>query len=228
MYLRLPFFSGQAASTPEGQNDHKRNQLRELAALNGTLRDDENQICQNCGGVGHRKYDCPEQRNFTANIICRVCGSAGHMARDCTVNKDPNAPPSPGGPSPPINRIGFDSEYANLMAELGESGAGGDPGKTPWDAPSMGHDITAGGSNIPPWRRPESWLQPTNNNSNNQQQQGYRPPQAGYGGGGYGGAGGYVAGGQWGGYPQTGGYQQPQDYSNYASYYQGQYAQQLS
>ncbi|KDN45670.1 hypothetical protein RSAG8_04754, partial [Rhizoctonia solani AG-8 WAC10335] len=37
-----------AASTPEGQNDHKRNQLRELAALNGTLRDDENQICQNC------------------------------------------------------------------------------------------------------------------------------------------------------------------------------------
>ncbi|KAA1467332.1 hypothetical protein DENSPDRAFT_236856 [Dentipellis sp. KUC8613] len=80
-----------AASTPEGQNDHKRNQLRELAALNGTLRDDENQICQNCGGVGHRKYDCPEQRNFTANIICRVCGSAGHMARDCTVNKEAGA-----------------------------------------------------------------------------------------------------------------------------------------
>ena len=110
------------------------------------------------------------------------------------------------------------------MAELGESGAGGDSGKTPWDAPT-GHDITAGGSNIPPWRRPESWLQPTNNN-NNQQQQGYRPPQAGYGGGGYsGGAGGYGA--QWGGYQQAG-FQQPQDYSNYASYYQGQYAQQLS
>jgi len=36
----------QAASVPEGQNDHKRNQLRELAALNGTLRDDENQVCQ--------------------------------------------------------------------------------------------------------------------------------------------------------------------------------------
>lgn len=38
----------QAASIPEGQNDLKRNQLRELAALNGTLRDDENQACQNC------------------------------------------------------------------------------------------------------------------------------------------------------------------------------------
>lgn len=61
----------------------KRNQLRELAALNGTLRDDENQACQNCGQIGHRKYDCPEAKNFTANIICRVCGNAGHMAKDC-------------------------------------------------------------------------------------------------------------------------------------------------
>ncbi|KAH8772681.1 hypothetical protein F5883DRAFT_35484 [Diaporthe sp. PMI_573] len=72
-----------AASIPEGQNELKRNQLRELAALNGTLRDDENQACQNCGQIGHRKYDCPEKQNFTASIICRVCGNAGHMARDC-------------------------------------------------------------------------------------------------------------------------------------------------
>jgi splicing factor 1 len=223
-----------AASTPEGQNDHKRNQLRELAALNGTLRDDENQICQNCGGVGHRKYDCPEQRNFTANIICRVCGSAGHMARDCTVNRDPNAPPPPSGPAPPILKGGFDSEYASLMAELGESGrggGGGDPGKTPWAGPSTGHDITGGGSNIPPWRRPEVWQ--TNNNPQQQQQQqsaGYRPPQQGYGGG-YGAApaayGGAQQWGAQGGYPQASGYsqQQPQDY-NYAQFYQGQYAQQ--
>jgi hypothetical protein len=73
----------QAASIPEGQNELKRNQLRELAALNGTLRDDENQACQNCGQIGHRKYDCPERQNYTASIICRVCGNAGHMARDC-------------------------------------------------------------------------------------------------------------------------------------------------
>ncbi|KAJ3567884.1 hypothetical protein NP233_g6071 [Leucocoprinus birnbaumii] len=201
-----------AASTPEGQNDHKRNQLRELAALNGTLRDDENQICQNCGGVGHRKYDCPEQRNFTANIICRVCGSAGHMARDCTVNKDPNAPPPP----PQQMRGGFDSEYASLMAELGEGTGGGAEGGKAWSGPGMGHDITAGGSNIPPWRRPENWQQPAAPANS----QGYRPPQ------GYGGYSGYGTGGNaWAGY-QQGGYQQPQDYSNYASYYQGQYAQQ--
>ncbi|KAL0954647.1 hypothetical protein HGRIS_003599 [Hohenbuehelia grisea] len=216
-----------AASTPEGQNDHKRNQLRELAALNGTLRDDENQICQNCGGVGHRKYDCPEQRNYTANIICRVCGSAGHMARDCTVNKDPNAPPpmhaAPGTMT--TSRGGFDSEYASLMAELGEGGRGpgGEAPKGSWGGPSAGHDITGGGSNIPPWRRPEVWQTPA---PQAQQNQGYRPPQGGYPG--YGGAsgGGYGGGQQWAGYGQ--GYPpQGQDYSaNYASYYQGQYAQQ--
>ena len=38
----------QAASIPEDQNKHKQNQLRDLATLNGTLRDDENQTCQNC------------------------------------------------------------------------------------------------------------------------------------------------------------------------------------
>jgi splicing factor 1 len=38
----------QAASIPEGQNELKRQQLRDLATLNGTLRDDENQACQNC------------------------------------------------------------------------------------------------------------------------------------------------------------------------------------
>ncbi|KAK9314412.1 hypothetical protein V1522DRAFT_413784 [Lipomyces starkeyi] len=85
-----------AASIPEGENELKRNQLRELAALNGTLRDDENQACQNCGELGHRKYDCPHQRNYTANIICRICGNAGHFARDCRER----APPGPPRQSP--------------------------------------------------------------------------------------------------------------------------------
>ncbi|CAD0051015.1 unnamed protein product [Aureobasidium pullulans] len=112
-----------AASIPEGQNELKRNQLRELAALNGTLRDDENQACQNCGQIGHRKYDCPEQRNFTANIICRVCGNAGHMARDCPDrqrgqdwrNSERGAPgaPRPAGALEPA-----DTEFNNLMQEL--------------------------------------------------------------------------------------------------------------
>jgi splicing factor 1 len=143
------------------------------------------------------------------------------MARDCTQNKDPNAV-GLAGPSPPQGGR-FDSEYANLMAELGETPAGAAVGGGPqaWSAPA---DITGGGSSIPPWRRPESWQAP-----NNQQQQnnGYRPPQPGYGG--YGGAQGYggAPGAAWAGYQQGSGYpqQQSQDY-NYASYYQGQYAQQ--
>lgn len=73
------------------------------------------------GQIGHRKYDCPEQRNFTANIICRVCGNAGHMARDCPDrqrganwrNDQPVPPPGRGGPG---GRIGggdaVDREYA--------------------------------------------------------------------------------------------------------------------
>ncbi|MCJ1366588.1 hypothetical protein MMC16_005717 [Acarospora aff. strigata] len=116
-----------AASIPEGQNELKRNQLRELAALNGTLRDDENQACQNCGQIGHRKYDCPEQRNFTANIICRVCGNAGHMARDCPdrqkgANWRNDAPGGAPGRGAPGRAIGagdaVDREYEQLMQEL--------------------------------------------------------------------------------------------------------------
>ncbi|KAA8568660.1 hypothetical protein EYC84_007668 [Monilinia fructicola] len=126
-----------AASIPEGQNELKRNQLRELAALNGTLRDDENQACQNCGEIGHRKYDCPQQRNFTANIICRVCGNAGHMARDCPdrprgANWRNDGPPGPNA-VPGQGRIGsgdaVDREYEQLMQEL----SGGAP--TSEDAP---------------------------------------------------------------------------------------------
>jgi splicing factor 1 len=106
----------QAASIPEGQNELKRNQLRELAALNGTLRDDENQACQNCGEIGHRKYDCPQQRNFTATIICRVCGNAGHMARDCPDRARGadfrNLPPRRG----PENAL--DNDYENMMKAI--------------------------------------------------------------------------------------------------------------
>ncbi|KAH9856547.1 hypothetical protein C2E23DRAFT_445792 [Lenzites betulinus] len=230
-----------AASTPEGQNDHKRNQLRELAALNGTLRDDENQICQNCGGVGHRKYDCPEQRNFTANIICRVCGSAGHMARDCTVNRDPNAV-HVAASNPNMPKSGFDSEYASLLAELGETskGPGGDSGRLPWTGSG---DITGGGSNIPPWRRPEVWQSaapsnPQGGGGGGGGGGGYRPPTGSYNGygsapGGYGGGAPGAApawGGQGGGYGQGGQpgyYPQSQDNSaGYAQYYQSQYSQQ--
>lgn len=159
----------QAASIPEGQNELKRNQLRELAALNGTLRDDENQACQNCGQIGHRKYDCPEQRNFTANIICRVCGNAGHMARDCPDrqrgqdwrNSDRGAPgaPRPAGALEPA-----DSEFNNLMQELGAGGAiTGSAAPARIEAGAYGDDRNAS----KPWARgPTGAAAPWSNSGN--------------------------------------------------------------
>ncbi|RDW71202.1 hypothetical protein BP6252_07765 [Coleophoma cylindrospora] len=150
-----------AASIPEGQNELKRNQLRELAALNGTLRDDENQACQNCGQIGHRKYDCPEQRNFTANIICRVCGNAGHMARDCpdrARGTDYRNGGPVGAPGPAAGRIGtgdaVDREYEQLMQELsGGAPSGAAPARI--EAGPGGYDQGAGAesADVKPWQR---------------------------------------------------------------------------
>ncbi|KAK3366079.1 hypothetical protein B0T24DRAFT_637856 [Lasiosphaeria ovina] len=150
-----------AASIPEGQNELKRNQLRELAALNGTLRDDENQACQNCGQIGHRKYDCPEKQNFTANIICRVCGNAGHMARDCPDRKAGgnwrNDGPAAGRSA---GRIGagngggdaVDREYEQLMQELGGTGAA--PARIEAGPGSFEGNGNGGGqSDARPWAR---------------------------------------------------------------------------
>ncbi|KAI5451242.1 hypothetical protein NCC49_001839 [Naganishia albida] len=162
-----------AASTPEGQNDHKRNQLRELASLNGTLRDDENQLCQNCGEKGHRKFECPQARNFSANVICRQCGGAGHMARDCFQKGGPAG--GFGGPAA-APKTQFDSEYQSLMAELGEGG-GSAQGPVRGAITAAGEPGAAGqdGVKIPPWRIPENWF------SNSRPQGGFQ----GGGGGGY-------------------------------------------
>ncbi|GAA5969128.1 hypothetical protein JCM3765_002187 [Sporobolomyces pararoseus] len=224
-----------AASIPEGQNDHKRNQLRELAALNGTLRDDENQVCQNCGGLGHRKYECPEQKNWSANIICRICGGAGHMARDCTQRR--GGPPGQfGGPqqqAPAATQ--FDSEYASLMAELGEEttappaaalgGASGQPGPPGM----MNNDFNQGpppqalddkGNKIPPWRVASNWNPPVivrNNPPPPQARPPPPPPSVPYGGQQM--SNGYTS------FPtanysaaQYGGYQPPQQQTGYQGY----------
>ena len=183
-----------AASIPEGQNELKRNQLRELAALNGTLRDDENQACQNCtffhyksclmltltgGQIGHRKYDCPEQRNFTATVICRVCGNAGHMARDCPERQRGSDSRNnvPGNFGPPRGRLGpsdaVDREMEvsnmkllsgqlltlpqNLMQELSGNPSAGPAGRIEaapgtWDQ----GDSYGGGGDSRPWARPQA------------------------------------------------------------------------
>lgn len=137
-----------AASIPEGQNELKRNQLRELAALNGTLRDDENQACQNCGKIGHRKYDCPEKQNYTASIICRVCGNAGHMARDCPDRQKGASWRNDGRPAAKVGGgDAVDREMEQLMQELGGGSA---PAQI--EAGPGGYD-QGGAESQKPWQR---------------------------------------------------------------------------
>lgn len=61
---------------PMGQNDLKRDQLRELAVLNGTLRETKPLISPEM--FGQRRTG----RDVTL-IVCRVCGNVGHYSRDC-------------------------------------------------------------------------------------------------------------------------------------------------
>ncbi|ODV85004.1 hypothetical protein CANARDRAFT_199663, partial [[Candida] arabinofermentans NRRL YB-2248] len=100
-----------AINAPEGQNDLKREQLKELAILNGTLRLEEDRICPTCGGKGHKRYDCPNldksssmQGNFTQSLICSKCGNVGHFAKDCKVDINVTAK--------------IDQEFAMMMKDL--------------------------------------------------------------------------------------------------------------
>ncbi|XP_012286294.1 splicing factor 1 isoform X2 [Orussus abietinus] len=113
----------QGVEVPEGQNDLRRNQLRELALLNGTLRENDGPRCTNCGASDHKSWLCPDKPNVTNNIVCSSCGGAGHIARDCRSKRPGQGGPAaagmgPGGPGGDKAKI--DEEYMSLMAELGE------------------------------------------------------------------------------------------------------------
>ncbi|PWZ45151.1 Branchpoint-bridging protein [Zea mays] len=89
-------------------NEHKRQQLRELAALNGTIRDDE--FCRTCGEAGHRQYACPNKMNtFKSDVQCKICGDGGHPTIDCPVKGTSGKK--------------MDDEYQNFLAELGGGSA---------------------------------------------------------------------------------------------------------
>lgn len=96
----------------EDRNTHKIKQLRELAEMNGTVRD-FTRACTICGDVGHREWQCPKDKltTFQAKVMCRFCGDGGHPSIDC-----------------PLKRSGqgkvLDKEYLNFLEELG-SGLGG-------------------------------------------------------------------------------------------------------
>jgi splicing factor 1 len=105
----------QGIEVPEGSNDLRRMQLRELAQLNGTLRETDCPRCTNCGSSEHKSWLCPDKPNVTNNIVCSACGGAGHIAKDCKSKR-----PGLGGVEGSNNQAKIDEEYLSLMAELGE------------------------------------------------------------------------------------------------------------
>lgn len=104
-----------AASTPDESNELKRLQLRELAALNGTLREEETIICSNCGQPGHRRFECTERRNVTNALVCRICGGAGHLASDCMHRDNPEVLQQSR-----IRAEQMDSAYQDFLVDIGE------------------------------------------------------------------------------------------------------------
>ncbi|KAK7910269.1 hypothetical protein WMY93_014953 [Mugilogobius chulae] len=123
----------QGIETPEDQNDLRKMQLRELARLNGTLREDDNRIL--------RPWQNAEPRSITNTTLCTKCGGAGHISSDCKYSSNFAAHRAAGGEPPQSaqDKARMDKEYLSLMAELGEA-----------PVPSSGGHASPQG-NRPPW-----------------------------------------------------------------------------
>jgi len=123
----------------EGKNEHKKKQLRELAEINGTLRD--------------KMWMHPlEGQNWErANVKCEICGDASHPTSDCTFKgKDV--------PLPPARKEAMNSEYDKFLAEI--SGL-----EEKSDVYDQFMASISGDSALPPWQQggtaPVPWAQPT-------------------------------------------------------------------
>jgi splicing factor 1 len=70
--------------------EHKQEQLKQLALLNGTWREEIR--CRVCNEPGHRIFDCPQRSGswVAANVVCEICGESTHITKDCRklLNKD--------------------------------------------------------------------------------------------------------------------------------------------
>jgi hypothetical protein len=126
-------------------NMHKQQQLRELALLNGTLKEEE--YCSTCAEKGHRAFECPRRfsmnQKTTVQIKCAICGDTSHPTRDCTQK-----------PSDHTNQQELDSDYKSFMDELDGKKVEKSTGATPNGAPPVPAATTkpaAGNSNgLPP------------------------------------------------------------------------------
>ncbi|KAJ8266124.1 hypothetical protein GJAV_G00126200 [Gymnothorax javanicus] len=135
----------QGIETPEDQNDLRKMQLRELARLNGTLREDDNRIL--------RPWQSSEPRSITNTTVCTKCGGAGHISSDCKFTS--TFTPRAGEPQSAQDRARMDKEYLSLMAELGEApipSSSGGPSHNPPSGPrGSGPNTSQAPPSRPPW-----------------------------------------------------------------------------
>ena len=93
-------------------NEHKQKQLRQLALINGTLRDSSDEYCPLCGERGHRQYECPHRavrETLVAGVKCSICGDMSHPTRDCPMARHGHAVADAGQ---------LDQAYNAFVAEL--------------------------------------------------------------------------------------------------------------
>uniref|UniRef100_A0A674E5K8 Branchpoint-bridging protein n=1 Tax=Salmo trutta TaxID=8032 RepID=A0A674E5K8_SALTR len=156
----------QGIETPEDQNDLRKMQLRELARLNGTLREDDNRIL--------RPWQSTEPRSVTNTTLCTKCGGAGHISSDCKFTSSFAAPRAGEPPQSAQDKARMDKEYLSLMAELGEapvpSSGGGHSNNQ-----NSGHNRGNNNNQPPPSRPP--WM-----NSGQSENRNFNSMHGGHGG----------------------------------------------
>ncbi|GMF12545.1 unnamed protein product [Phytophthora lilii] len=162
------------------KNSHKQKQLRELALINGTLRDDD--YCHICGEKGHRQWECPnrdahrtfvmpsyhlvalllEWRVFLYNLADRVIvlitiGTFKAVNVKCAICGDSSHPTrdcTQKRKSAEENAV-IDKEYQAFMQQLGEAPIISSASKEA----APGEAASASASSAP-------WLQPAKTSSN--------------------------------------------------------------
>jgi splicing factor 1 len=102
-------------TVPDADNDLRKQQLRELALLNGTLREGD--------ALSKLKQFQESQTILTNTILCIICGGAGHISADCKQRRPGETLKAQANPMQTTHdRAKMDSEYMSLMAELGQGG----------------------------------------------------------------------------------------------------------
>lgn len=112
------------------KNEHKQAQLRELAALNGTLRDRDSfrkdELLRGPGSF------------FSNSISCKICGDSSHPTVDCP-KKFKNS-----------DGTDLDAEYQSFLEELG--GETSNDGRSSASNPLGDSGVMGQPQKVPPWR----------------------------------------------------------------------------